>query len=86
MIDSPEYELAKVMDSLIKPFIPNKHILRSTDDFILKLNNSKSSSDDKLVSFDVYCLYIFFRVCCQMVLISELFQNRNFLNIYIQNI
>ena len=53
MIDSPEYELAKFMDSLIKPLVPNKCMLRSTDDFLMKLNNSNISSDDKLVSFDV---------------------------------
>ena len=40
MIDSPEYELAKFMDSLIKLLVPNKCMLRSTDDFLIKLNNS----------------------------------------------
>ena len=58
MIDSPEYELAKFMDSLIKPLVPNKYILNSTDDFLMKLNNSNISSDDKLVSFDVVSLFI----------------------------
>ena len=53
MIDSPEYELAKCIDSLIKPLIPNKYMLRSTADFLLKLNNSNISSDYNLVSFDV---------------------------------
>ena len=57
MIDSPEYELAKFMDSLIKPFVPNKYMLSSTDDFLMKLNNSNISSDDKLVSFDVVSLF-----------------------------
>ena len=36
MIDSPEYELAKFMDSLIKPLVPNKYMLSSTDDFLMK--------------------------------------------------
>ena len=57
MIDSPECELAKFMDSLIKPLIPNKYMLCSTDDFLLKLNNSNISSDNKLVSFEVVSLF-----------------------------
>ena len=57
MIDSPEYELAKFMYSLIKLLVPNKCILRSTDDFLMKLNNSNISSDDILVSFDVVSLF-----------------------------
>ena len=46
------------MDSLIKPLIPNKYMLCSTNDFLLKLNNSNIFSDDKLVSFDVMSLFI----------------------------
>ena len=57
MIDLPEYELAKFMDFLIKPLVPNKYMLSSTDDFLMKLNNSNISSDDKLVSFDVVSLF-----------------------------
>ena len=57
MIDSPEYELAKFMNSLIKPLVPNKYMLNSTDDFLMKLNNSNISSNDKLVSFDVVSLF-----------------------------
>ena len=57
MIDSPEYELAKFMDSSIESLIPNKYMLRSTNDFLLKLNNSNISSDDKLVNFDVVSLF-----------------------------
>ena len=33
MIDAPEYELAKSMDYLIKPLIPNKYMSRFTGDF-----------------------------------------------------
>ena len=32
-------------------------MLCSTDDFLMKLNNSNISSDDKLVSFDVVSLF-----------------------------
>ena len=33
-------------------------MLRSTDDFLLKFNNSNIFSDDKSVSFDVVSLFI----------------------------
>ena len=32
-------------------------MLSSTDDFLMKLNNSNISSDDKLISFDVVSLF-----------------------------
>ena len=57
LIDSPEYELAKFINSLIKSLIPNKYMLRSTNDFLLKFNNCNISSDDKLISFDVVFLF-----------------------------
>ena len=57
MINSPEYEIAKFMDSLFKQLIQNKCMLRSTNDFLLKLNNSNISSDDKFVSFDAGSLF-----------------------------
>ena len=58
MIKSPEYELAKFMDFLIKPLSSNKFMLRSTNNFLLKLHNFNISSDDKLVSFDGVSLFI----------------------------
>ena len=52
MIDSPKYKVAK-LGTLIKPLIPNKCALHFTNYFLLKVNNSNISSDEKLVSFDV---------------------------------
>ena len=30
MVDTPEYNLAKYLDNMIKPYIPDIHLLRST--------------------------------------------------------
>ena len=37
MIGTPEYELAKFLDTFIKPNIPNDFMLNSTSEFIDKL-------------------------------------------------
>ena len=34
MVGTPEYKLAKYLDNLIKPLIPDTYLLKSTDDFI----------------------------------------------------
>ena len=36
--NTPEYQMAKFMDKLIKPYIPKEYILDSTQDFLQKLN------------------------------------------------
>ena len=38
MVGTPEYELAKFLDKIIKSYIPNNFMLESTYDFISKLN------------------------------------------------
>ena len=38
MIGTPEYELAKFLDKIIKPFNPNNFMLESTNSFISELN------------------------------------------------
>ena len=38
MINKPEYQLAKFMDRLIKPYIPNEYMLDSTQDFLQNMN------------------------------------------------
>ena len=53
MIGTLDYELAKFLDKIIKPYIPNNFMLKSTNDFISKLNQSQFSSNHKLVSLDV---------------------------------
>ena len=37
MIVTPEYKLAKFLDSLIKAYLPDNHMLYSTEEFLKKL-------------------------------------------------
>ena len=57
MIRTPEYELAKYLDSLIKPSIPDKFMLYSTDNFLEKLNKFDVQPGDYSISFDVVSLF-----------------------------
>ena len=57
MVGTPEYELAKFLDKMIKLYIPKKYMLKSTNDFISKLNQFQFSSNHKLVSCDVTSLF-----------------------------
>ena len=57
MINSPEYNLAKFLDQLIKPYIPNQYMLNSTYDFLEKLKEFRPSTNQFMVSFDVMSLF-----------------------------
>ena len=57
MIGTPEYKLAKFLDSIIKPSIPDKYMLSSTNYFIEKLKQVKVQSHQILVSFDAVSLF-----------------------------
>ena len=57
MIGTPEYQLAKFLDSIIKSYIPDSYMLHSTDHFFDELNNFQFKADHKLVSFDVQSLF-----------------------------
>ena len=57
MIGTPEYQLAKFLDSYIKPNIPNKFMLKSTSEFIDKLQGHHLNGSEHLVSFDVTSLF-----------------------------
>ena len=57
MIGTAEYQLAKYLDSLIKPNLPNSFMLNSTDDFLEKLNKFPIQPEDKCLSFDVCSLF-----------------------------
>lgn len=57
MIQTPEYHLAKFLDSIIKPYIPDKYLLRSTEEFIEKLKQIPCNNSKTVVSFDVVSLY-----------------------------
>ena len=57
MINTPEHNLAKWLDSLIKPYIPDRYSLPSTSSFIDKIKELKPTNDAKLVGFDVTSLF-----------------------------
>ena len=57
MINSAEYNLAKWLDSFIKPNIPNQYSVSSTYEFLNTLKDTMVDSADKVVSFDVVSLY-----------------------------
>ena len=57
MIGTPEYKLAKFLDSLIKPYIPDTYLLKSTDEFIDRLKLVPCTNKNTMVSFDVISLF-----------------------------
>ena len=57
MIGTPEFGLAKFIDSIIKPYIPSEFTVNSTDEFLEKLRSQKMKSGDICVSFDVKSLF-----------------------------
>ena len=57
MIGTPEYGIAKWLDSYIKLIIPAKYMLNYTDDFINLLQYFPVCPGDKLISLDVKPLF-----------------------------
>ena len=61
MVNTPNYELAKYVDQLIRPFCPKKYTVESSFDFISKLRHfvSLNSNNNALhvVSYDVTSLF-----------------------------
>ena len=59
MINTAEYKLAKFLDSYIKPNIPSKYMLNSTNDLlnVLESNKSHVNKDHVLISYDVVSLF-----------------------------
>ena len=58
MVASPEYKLAKFLDTIIKPYISDKHMLRSSYEFLEKLQEINLNSNQVMVSLDVKSLFI----------------------------
>ena len=56
MVDIPEYNLAKYLDDIIKPYSPDTHLLRSAEDFFERLQQFPCNDKCVLVSFDVVSL------------------------------
>ena len=57
MIGTAEYQLAKYLDDWIKPHIPSTYMLKSTQEFLTKINEVKIEEGDYCVSFDVKSLF-----------------------------
>ena len=57
MLNTPEYKLAKYLDTFIKPNIPISFSCDSTDKFLDNLKSFSIQPDIKVVSFDVVSLY-----------------------------
>ena len=58
MIGTPEYKLAKFLDSIIKPYIPDLCIIHSSEKFLNKIKTFNFNSFNQfLVSFDVKSLF-----------------------------
>jgi len=57
MSGTPEYRLAKFLDSIFKPYMPEIYMLQSTSQFLDYLNNFQIKYSHKLVSFDVSSLF-----------------------------
>ena len=57
MIGTAQYGLGKYLDGIIKPCIPNDHMLLSSSDFIERLSSVTFPSQYSMVSFDVVSLY-----------------------------
>ena len=57
MVGTAGYELAKYLDRIIKPHMPDEHMLNSTAAFIDRVKNFIFGPDDILLSFDVESLF-----------------------------
>ena len=57
MIGTPEYGIAKWLDTYIKPNIPDHCMLKSTDHFVDVVRDFPVQPGDHLVSYDVKSLY-----------------------------
>ena len=71
MINTAEYNLAKYLDTFIKPNLPNTYLLSSTSQFVNIINDFKFNHDDNLISFDVESLFTNVPVVETIDIISE---------------
>ena len=57
MTGTPKYKLAKFLDSIIKPYIPDSYIIQSSGEFLNKINSFNFNLSNQFrVSFDVKSL------------------------------
>ena len=57
MVNTSEYALAKFLDNMITPYLPQTRMLKSTDHFIQKLKKFNPNNQNTMVSFDVALLF-----------------------------
>ena len=57
MVGSHEYKIAKFLDMVIKLYILDKHMLRSSYELLKKLQEINMNSNQVKVSFDVKSLF-----------------------------
>ena len=57
MIGTPEYHVAKWLDTFIKSYLPDEYSINSNKNFIDKLKGHSFSTEDVCVSFDVESLF-----------------------------
>ena len=57
MIGAPEYNLARFLDSIIKPIMPGTYMIDSSNDLIDKLQQFNFNQKHHFVSFDVASLF-----------------------------
>ena len=69
MINTFEHNLAKWLDSLIKPYIPDRYSLPSTSSFIDKIKELNPTNDAKLISFDVTSFFTNIPVDLQLMIL-----------------
>ena len=57
MVGTPEYNLARYLDGLIKPNLPTKYSIRSNGEYLELLKTFNHVNSDYVVSFDVVSLF-----------------------------
>ena len=57
MVNAPEYALPKFFNSMIKPYLPQTRLLKSTDHFIEDLKEFNPYNQNTMLSFDVVSLF-----------------------------
>ena len=83
MIGTPQYKLAKFLDDLIKPHIPDTYLLKSTQEFTDRLKETPFNNGNSMVSFDAVSLFTnvslaetieLIIIACVMMIIAMLFR------------
>jgi hypothetical protein len=57
MVNTPVYNLAKYLDNIIKPSIPDKFSINSNTEFLERLKGFRHKTSDFCISFDVVSLF-----------------------------